>query len=267
MVRRCASAQREAAIEALALALRDDPQLSWGVTGEDRDERLRALIAEDVDAGLECDELWSTGELEAVATWSPPLGRAERIAEIVDRAAAERDDPTDPDKREACAEYDRVLASHLPEESAWYLEILGTRPEQRRRGYASALLGPGLSRCDREGVGALVDTSNPGALPFYEALGFELVTELRVGERSSRLAPSSLSSLSRPARNARWTGFGASSTARPYAACGLVPATEPAPAGRRGSSAGGRSRRARRSRRGPRGRPPARPPSPRRPPG
>ena len=180
LIRRCAASQREAAIEALALALRDDPQLSWGVTGEDRDERLRALIAEDVDAGLETDELWSTGELEAIATWSPPLGRAERIAEIV--ANGEEDDPTDPDKRELCAEYDRALAAHIPESSAWYLEVLGTRPEHRRRGYASALLGPGLSRCDREGAGAIVDTSNPGALPFYEALGFELVTELRVGD-------------------------------------------------------------------------------------
>lgn len=179
MVRRCATAQRKAAIAALALALRDDPQLSWGVTGDDRDERLRALIAEDVDAGLEGDELWSTGDLEAVATWSPPLDRAERVAEIV--AGDEGDELTDPDKREACAEYDRALASQIPEGPAWYLEILGTRPEERRRGYGTALLGPGLSRCDRERVGALVDTANPGALAFYEALGFELVSELRVG--------------------------------------------------------------------------------------
>ena len=179
LIRRCVAAQREAAIDALALALRDDPELSWSISGDDRDERLRALIAKYVDAALESDELWSTGALEATAAWSPPLERAERVSEIVAESETE-DALTDRDKRKACAEHNRALASQLPEGRAWYLEILGTRPEHRRRGYASALLGPGLSRCDREGIGAIVATSNAGAIPFYEALGFERVAELRV---------------------------------------------------------------------------------------
>ncbi len=177
LIRRCAAAQREAAIETLAEALAEDPQLHWYGAGKEGWPRL--AIAVDVDAALGEDELWAAGELDAVAAWSPPLGGAERRERVeagtgTDAAAT----ALDPVKRAIVGEYERALAAELPGERAWYLEAIGTRPARRRLGYATALLRPALARCDREGLAALADTSNPAAIGFYETLGFSALAEI-----------------------------------------------------------------------------------------
>jgi hypothetical protein len=47
--------------------------------------------------------------------------------------------------------------------------LAGDRAERMRQ---SAVLGPGLARCDREGLLAWTDTSSPENLRFYARFGF-----------------------------------------------------------------------------------------------
>src|SRR5690606_27533832 len=69
-----------------------------------------------------------------------------------------------------------------PPEPRWLLTLLGTTPEHRGRGLASATLAPALARCDAEGVPAVCETSEPANLAFYARHGFAVTKERRLGE-------------------------------------------------------------------------------------
>lgn len=59
-----------------------------------------------------------------------------------------------------------------PKEPHYYLMVTGVVPEKRNQGLGARLLLPVLDRCDREKVGAYLETSNPLNHSFYERLGF-----------------------------------------------------------------------------------------------
>lgn len=55
---------------------------------------------------------------------------------------------------------------------AWYLSILGVRPEARGKRIAENLLDTTLSRADQCGAVCYLETFNPLSIPFYQRLGF-----------------------------------------------------------------------------------------------
>jgi ribosomal protein S18 acetylase RimI-like enzyme len=174
LVTRLGAAQRQAAIATLSDALRVDPWKRWALAPERFEELLVEGNAMGVDEALGHDELWGAGDVEAVACWSPPQTREERLAEIEtwwDPGRAEHYSRP----LEDIAELERLTVATLSEGPFWYLEVLGTRTGAQRRGLASALLQPALARCEREGVAAAVDTANPQAVSFYERLSFRLL--------------------------------------------------------------------------------------------
>jgi GNAT superfamily N-acetyltransferase len=65
-----------------------------------------------------------------------------------------------------------AAAALRPDRRHRCLEVLGSRPDRQGRGLGSAVLGPGLARCDREGLLAWTDTSSPENLRFYARFGF-----------------------------------------------------------------------------------------------
>jgi ribosomal protein S18 acetylase RimI-like enzyme len=67
-----------------------------------------------------------------------------------------------------------------PRQPHWYLAVLGTDPEHQGRGIASTLMAPVLRRCDEEGVGAYLESSNERNVPFYRRHGFEVTAELHL---------------------------------------------------------------------------------------
>jgi len=71
----------------------------------------------------------------------------------------------------------RLDALH-PTEAHWYLSTIGTDPDQQGRGVGSALMAPGLERCDAEGVRAYLESSKEANLPFYRRFGFEVTSEI-----------------------------------------------------------------------------------------
>lgn len=68
----------------------------------------------------------------------------------------------------------QAMAHHRPVEPHWYLAMLGTDPAQQGRGVGSALLHETLSRCDREGTLAYLETSTEKNVRFYESHGFRV---------------------------------------------------------------------------------------------
>ncbi len=87
-------------------------------------------------------------------------------------------------------------------EPHWYLAILGTEPACQSQGIGTALLAPVLERCDRDGIPARLESSNPRNLPFYARQGFEVVDEVSLG------APEPLLTVMRRQPRARWRDEG-----------------------------------------------------------
>jgi GNAT superfamily N-acetyltransferase len=80
----------------------------------------------------------------------------------------------------------RFEAAHPSERPHYYLNLLGTRPEQRGRGLGMALLSENLERTDAEGFPAYLESSNPANNARFERVGFRRVGEFTTpgGERT-----------------------------------------------------------------------------------
>jgi ribosomal protein S18 acetylase RimI-like enzyme len=73
------------------------------------------------------------------------------------------------------------MARHHPSEPHWYLPLIGVVPAQRGKGLGGALLDPALAACDRDGVPAYLESTNPRNITLYERHGFERLAVIQSG--------------------------------------------------------------------------------------
>ena len=73
------------------------------------------------------------------------------------------------------------MGGYHPTEPHWYLPMIGVDPSQQGRGIGSALLTHALAICDRDGLPAYLESSNPKNVPLYERHGFEVVGTIQAG--------------------------------------------------------------------------------------
>lgn len=76
--------------------------------------------------------------------------------------------------------FEKMDAFH-PEEPHWYLAIVGVDAAHQGQGLGAKLLQAALGRCDREGLIAYLESSNPANIPLYERHGFRVIGEIREG--------------------------------------------------------------------------------------
>ena len=67
-----------------------------------------------------------------------------------------------------------AVGAHPREQPHWYLAIIGVDPSRKGCGVGAALLRSRLERCDKEGMGAYLESSNPQNVPLYEHFGFQV---------------------------------------------------------------------------------------------
>jgi ribosomal protein S18 acetylase RimI-like enzyme len=173
----------------LARAFLDDPVASWSCRPESLRSRVlvRAFGMRLRDLHVH-GEIWTTDDLASLAVWTPPdrwrtttrqdIAYATallhprlvfRLPMVVYRLlGAQRVHPTDPPH--------------------WYLAILGTDPSAQGRGLGSAMMAPMLEGCDRDGVGAYLESSREENIDFYARHGFRVTGERRL-PRGPRLWP------------------------------------------------------------------------------
>jgi ribosomal protein S18 acetylase RimI-like enzyme len=75
---------------------------------------------------------------------------------------------------------DKMDAFHT-KEPHWYLTIIGVDPTRQREGIGAALLRHSLAPCDRDGLQAYLESSNPRNVSLYQRHGFEVIGEIQVG--------------------------------------------------------------------------------------
>lgn len=174
---------------ALADAFADDPVQRWLFDGAD-------------DLGLSLarffrffvDEYFGLGHTYVLggdgtaggALWAPPdrnaLHDPARIEALVAMVTADVGDDTIPRLGELAR-----AAEYRPAEPHFYLGILGVAPRAQGTGTGGRLVEPVLETCDRTGVVAHLESSNPRNLGFYERLGFRATADYRCGGPSGPL--------------------------------------------------------------------------------
>jgi ribosomal protein S18 acetylase RimI-like enzyme len=67
------------------------------------------------------------------------------------------------------------MARYHPEGPCRYLTFLAVDPARQGKGLGAALLEEGLRQCDRDGIPAYLESTNPANLSFYRRHGFEQI--------------------------------------------------------------------------------------------
>jgi ribosomal protein S18 acetylase RimI-like enzyme len=169
--------------QVLARAFFDDPVACWScpspVLRGRMLERFHAVRLR--QALLASEDVWTSSGLEGAAVWFPPGRSGTTVREDLELARSVA-------LPQLAWRLPLVLGGfvwgierfHPAEPLHWYLAVLGTEPVAQGRGVGSALLGPVLDRCDKDGVGAYLESSKERNIAFYARHGFRVVRELRL---------------------------------------------------------------------------------------
>ena len=175
--RKATAADVDAIAAALARAFEDDPLMDYIFPARARLDRVTRFFAYELRATfLGYDEVWTTGDCRGAAVWAPPdkwrlpIRKALRGVPTMLRVLGARVAP-------ALRAQSTVARAHPPGPH-YYLASLGTDPAYQGTGVGSTVLTPVLDRCDREGIGAYLESSKEKNLPFYSRQGFEVTREL-----------------------------------------------------------------------------------------
>jgi ribosomal protein S18 acetylase RimI-like enzyme len=87
------------------------------------------------------------------------------------------------------------MENYHPADDCWYLPLIGVDPLAQGQGYGAALLRYALPHCDREGIAAYLESSNPRNISLYERHGFEKLGTIQAGT-----SPTMVPMLRRPLR-------------------------------------------------------------------
>lgn len=175
---RSASRDEEHAVSALiTLAFASDPMARWSLKDPQAylavmPELIRAFGA----AAYDSDSAYLSEDGGGAAMWLPP--GVEPDIETLDRLIRENADPAILPDVEGIFD---AMARYHPEEPHWYLPLIGTDPMRQGQGIGSALMQHALVRCDRDGVAAYLESSNPLNIPLYRRHGFDILGTIQIG--------------------------------------------------------------------------------------
>ncbi|MCS3736216.1 GNAT family N-acetyltransferase [Mucilaginibacter dorajii] len=168
--------------EALNSALENDPfyitLLSW-IPGEA--EKRNALIKY-MDYSMTEAEQYGLLYLPAehnygASIWSKPLDASTELLKLQQKKAFLKDELGEG----ALAIYLEIVdfmaskADELIAPDAWYLSIVGLKPEFQGKGLGGGLIKPILDKTDQQNLTTYLETFTPANISFYKRIGYETV--------------------------------------------------------------------------------------------
>jgi len=168
----------EAMATSLSLAFHDDPVMTWLFGGAPRSVgRSEDYFRIEGRRHLAQSCVYTADGIPGAAFWDPPGHWKTPVGHIV------RHTPTllrliGPRIVKALRGLGRIEAVHDDRPDHYYLAVLGTRPDHQGHGVGAALLEPVLATCDRDGIGAYLESSKASNIAYYRRHGFEVVTEV-----------------------------------------------------------------------------------------
>src|SRR3954463_5414857 len=162
----------------LADAFHDDPMMAWIYPEtETRPAHSQAFMRAGLEMGFPHGHVYSATPDAGAAVWAPP------DVDLFDDDAITNMFTLLGEQIGARAEEVgngllEVSAHHPHDVPHFYLFILGTKRSQQSKGLGSSLMREVLDRCDRQGLAAYLESSNPRNVPFYERHGFKVTAEV-----------------------------------------------------------------------------------------
>lgn len=174
--------------DALARTFWDDPVMSWLMPNERaRYHRQKHFYRAEIKATRQRGKVLTTPDLDGAALWLPPHKWRTPWKTIVGQAPGL-----------ILAFSTRIgpglkLLQHMeeihPKEPHWYLGIIGTDPLRQGSGVGGALIRDVTDRCDREGIGAYLESSKHANVAYYERFGFKVTGEVSAPKGGPTLWP------------------------------------------------------------------------------
>ena len=164
-------------VAAIVLAFSTDPLARW--CWPDPHEYLTHMSRFTIDYGGKAFEHESAYYIDGFlggALWLPPDVHPDEdavVALVQNTVAA--------DKQEDLFGLLERMGNYHPEESHWFLPLIGVDSIHQGKGFGSALMEQGLLRCDRDSIPAYLESSNPRNISLYERHGFEVLDTFQVG--------------------------------------------------------------------------------------
>jgi len=177
------------AAQSLTQAFADDPMVTWLLHGVSSGVHNSGTLLRQVDLGffrpsVDIGRLRghtyiveSDTHVRGVAVWAPPGTTVfdEISVATLTAAVSQHLNSQALERLSALGELCQVHHPHV--DPHFYLYLLGVDPAGH--GWGGPLMGPVLARCDADGLGAYLESSNARNHGFYRRLGFRPVWEAR----------------------------------------------------------------------------------------
>jgi GNAT superfamily N-acetyltransferase len=176
-VRSATKRDHQRVIDVITLAFSTDPMARWAYPDA---VTYLAAMPEMVTAfgghGFERAAVHIVNDGAAAAIWLPPGVDADS-----ERLAAITEQHSPPEQLSDMMQVFEQMGSYHPSAPCWYLPLIGVDPMHQGQGHGSALLRHALEQCDRDGVIAYLESSNPRNVPLYERHGFASLGSIQAG--------------------------------------------------------------------------------------
>jgi predicted N-acetyltransferase YhbS len=165
----------------IARAFEDDPIFEWLFPSFDgRLAKMTAMYEAMFVPFLDVDfvEMYTTTEIAGTSIWMGPekwdpptskmIGAIPKLLRIMGLRGVNK----------LMSAMNAIKKEHPKDAPHWYLSGLGTDPVRQRTGVGTALVTPKLEQCDREHLGAYLETQKAINVPYYERFGFRVTGEI-----------------------------------------------------------------------------------------
>ncbi len=180
-VRRVRAQEVPALAKMLARAFYDDPVTRWAWPPDDlRLKALERFQGRRLRQLLGGDEVWASEDLQCAALWAPPEQWHATLRETAELLPAFMHPRLIGRVPVVSVGWEKLERSHPRTPPHYYLAILGTEPSAQGQGLGSRVLHAVLEQCDRDGVGAFLESSKESNIAFYARHGFRVTEEIRL---------------------------------------------------------------------------------------
>jgi ribosomal protein S18 acetylase RimI-like enzyme len=162
-------------VAAMVAAFAADPAVRWLYPDLDQYQtHFPDFVRAFGGKAFACDTAREVEGVSSAALWLPPGAQPDEaaIVDVIQRSVSEERLP------EVFTLFEQMGAFH-PHEPHWYLPMIGVDPLAQGRGCGTALLSPVLKQCDRDGLPAYLESTNPRNISLYERFNFKPVGRIQ----------------------------------------------------------------------------------------